>query len=264
MRLQLICILLLASLTGCGQSSDAQDEKMSDAWEKSRGNSGALSCLQVGQTSINEVGIASTKIKCTFNVSLKSGSVYKITNGSLFIINESSEQTTSEDSRYLDFEVGVVDAKAGDEYDIEVLSEAGLQTKDKVVQFALWNEDLKEWEGTSNNLNIVIPVDSEKVNRQREEENQAAAEEFSAKWFQEGFSEIMNRDPETLYRFGISKAFGATGDPIASKMNAFCRSFTVFELEPGGTSDLNDEEKLMARESWNEGCVSAGMSLRLP
>jgi hypothetical protein len=52
-----------------------------------------------------------------------------------------------------------------------------------------------------------------------------------SQWYQDGHAAIMDRDPETLTKWGIVKAFGATGKPVKSKMERFCRSFTVWEID---------------------------------
>jgi hypothetical protein len=88
--------------------------------------------------------------------------------------------------------------------------------------------------------------------------------EATDRWYEEGYAAIMDRDPETLNKWGIRKAFGATGNPVKSKMLNFCYTFTVWELEPNRVSDISEVQKIAARKFWNMGCVEAGMSLRLP
>jgi hypothetical protein len=78
------------------------------------------------------------------------------------------------------------------------------------------------------------------------------------KWYQDGYAAIMDRDPETLTKWGIIKAFGATGMPVKSKMERFCRSFTVWEIDA-----LSKAKQGAARKVWHSGCLAAGMSLRL-
>jgi hypothetical protein len=239
---------------GCGSSTEARNKQMEDAWSNSRGNPNALTCDQAGETEVSEIGITRTVVQCTINISLQLGSVYMLTDGKLF-------QTA--ESRYLDFTTSLVDAQKGDKFEAEVPSEAGIFSKNLKIEFAVWNENDKNWAGSSNVINIVIPVDFEKIKLQQEQARQVAEEEFFSKWFDEGYTQIMDRDPETLYNFGISRAFGATGNPVESKMKAFCRSFTVFEIDES-TSELSEDEKLTARDAWDEGCLSAGMSLSLP
>lgn len=95
-------------------------------------------------------------------------------------------------------------------------------------------------------------------------QDEALTKEATDKWYEEGYAAIMDRDPETLYKWGIRKAFGATGNPVKSKMLSFCSTFTVWELEPNNVSDISEDQKIAARKIWDKGCVEAGMSLRLP
>lgn len=80
----------------------------------------------------------------------------------------------------------------------------------------------------------------------------------NSKWYQDGYAAIMDHDPETLAKWGITKAFGATGMPVKSKMDRFCRSFTVWEIDA-----LSKAKQGAARKVWHSGCVAAGMSLKL-
>ena len=85
-----------------------------------------------------------------------------------------------------------------------------------------------------------------------------------SKWYSEGYAAIMERDSNTLAKWGITRAFGATGKPVKSKMQYFCSTFTVWELRPeDGTTGLSKKQKLAARKDWDAGCLSAGMSLKL-
>ena len=95
-------------------------------------------------------------------------------------------------------------------------------------------------------------------------QDEALTNEATDKWYNEGYAAIMDRDPETLYKWGIRRAFGATGNPVKSKMLNFCSTFTVWELEPNNVSDISEDQKIAARKIWDKGCVEAGMSLRLP
>lgn len=95
-------------------------------------------------------------------------------------------------------------------------------------------------------------------------QNEALTKQATDKWYNEGYAAIMDRDPETLYKWGIRKAFGATGNPVKSKMLNFCSTFSVSELEPNNVSDISEDQKIAARKIWDKGCVEAGMSLRLP
>jgi hypothetical protein len=86
----------------------------------------------------------------------------------------------------------------------------------------------------------------------------------SSRWIKEGYAAIMERNPDVLYRWGISNAFGATGKPVKAKMESFCRKFTVWELRADDDStNLSDNQKIAARKYWNQGCVTAGMKLKL-
>jgi hypothetical protein len=92
----------------------------------------------------------------------------------------------------------------------------------------------------------------------------SAVSATKGKWYKEGYAAIMDRDPETLIKWGIKKKFGATGKPVKSKMQYFCDTFTVWELEPGNvTTDLTKKQKVLARTEWDSGCLAAAMSLRL-
>ena len=105
---------------------------------------------------------------------------------------------------------------------------------------------------------ILIPVASTLIYAP------SAVSATKGKWYKEGYSAIIDRDPGTLTKWGIKKQFGATGKPVKSKMQYFCSTFTVWELEPNdGTTDLTKKQKIAARKEWNSGCLAAGMSLRL-
>jgi hypothetical protein len=85
-----------------------------------------------------------------------------------------------------------------------------------------------------------------------------------SKWYSEGYAAIMERDSNTLAKWGITRAFGATGKPVKSKMQYFCSTFTVWELRPEDvTTGLSKKQKLAARKDWDAGCLSAGMLLKL-
>jgi hypothetical protein len=86
----------------------------------------------------------------------------------------------------------------------------------------------------------------------------------SSKWIKEGYAAIMERSPDLLYKWGITNTFGATGKPVKAKMETFCKKFTVWELEPNNvTTSLSKSQKILARKYWNQGCVEAGMKLKL-
>lgn len=92
----------------------------------------------------------------------------------------------------------------------------------------------------------------------------ASASVKSSKWIKEGYAAIMERSPDLLYRWGITNVFGANGKPVKAKMETFCKKFTVWELGPGdGTTNLSKNQKILARKYWNQGCVKAGMELKL-
>jgi hypothetical protein len=88
--------------------------------------------------------------------------------------------------------------------------------------------------------------------------NQSAMGASKGKWYREGYAAIMEHDPDTLYKWGIAKAFGATGNPVKSKMQNFCSYFTVWEID-----GLPKSKQSSARKEWNSGCLAAGMSLKL-
>jgi hypothetical protein len=84
------------------------------------------------------------------------------------------------------------------------------------------------------------------------------------KWHKEGYAAIMERDFQTLTKWGIKRVFGATGKPVKSKAQYFCSTFTVWELEPNDvTTGLSKKQKVSARKEWNSGCLAAVMSLRV-
>jgi len=109
-----------------------------------------------------------------------------------------------------------------------------------------------------------VQEENEPPSESVQEENEMSQVDFT-RWYDEGYAAIMDRSPELLYKWGITKNFGATGKPVKAKMESFCNKFTVWELQAhDGTTNLSDDQKILARKYWNQGCVDAGMELRLP
>jgi hypothetical protein len=130
------------------------------------------------------------------------------------------------------------------------------------IRFAGHNKGMKKGSATKIKrilaIAILIPMASTLIYAP------SAVSATKGKWYKEGYAAIMERDPSTLIKWGIKKKFGATGKPVKSKMQYFCATFTVWELEPNdATTNLTKKQKVTARTEWNSGCLAAAMSLRL-
>ena len=112
---------------------------------------------------------------------------------------------------------------------------------------------------------IAIPTEEEPPSEPVQEENDMSQDDFTP-FYDEGYSSTIDSSPELLYKWGIASAFGATGNPVESKMFKFCRGFVQGWQDSDELNyfDLSEEQKLKAKESWDQGCVAAGMGLRLP
>lgn len=110
-----------------------------------------------------------------------------------------------------------------------------------------------------------VQEENEPPSESVQEENEMSQVDFTM-WYDEGYSSMMDSSPELLYKWGIANAFGATGNPVESKMLKFCRGFVQGWKNSKNYNyfDLSKEQKLKAEESWDRGCAAAGMTLRLP
>ena len=127
-------------------------------------------------------------------------------------------------------------------------------------------DNVSTWWSNTMSISILQPTsNSSKISKPTSNSSKISnAPLNSSKWIKEGYAAIMERSPDLLYKWGITNTFGATGKPVKAKMETFCKKFTVWELEPNNvTTSLSKSQKILARKYWNQGCVEAGMKLKL-